>query len=221
MRQKGGTRLEHKETETRPVAFSPALSLSVPEALLVQRCQRRDHAAFDEVVSRYKGRIFNYVFRMVGSSEEAEDITQEVFVRMYQSLDTFRSEASLSTWLFRIANNLCIDHFRRSRKLRAHAYSLDETLGGGDDGERPEIADTTQEPYRALAQGELSERMEQAISAIPEKLRAVLILHDVEDVPYEEIARIVACPLGTVKSRLFHARMNMRQKISAYLASEA
>ena len=213
--------MEDTETEPLPVALSPALSLSAPESLLVQRCRRRDHAAFDQVVSRYKARLFNYVCRMVGSSEEAEDITQEVFVRMYQSLDTFRSDASLSTWLFRIANNLCIDHFRRSRKLRAHAYSLDEPLGGGDEGERPEIADTTQEPFRALAQGELSERMEQAIAALPEKLRAVLILHDIEDVPYEEIARIVACPLGTVKSRLFHARMHLRQRIAAYLASEA
>ncbi len=188
--------------------------------MLMQRCRRRDAAAFDEVVSRYKVRIHSYISRMLGGSEDAEDLTQEVFVRMYQSLDSFRSEASLATWLFRIANNLCIDHFRRNKKHRAIAYSLDEPLGAGGDegGLGREISDTGSEPYRALANLELSERLEAAIGALPEKLRAVLILHDVEDVPYDEIARIVACPLGTVKSRLFNARAQLRQKLSGYLA---
>lgn len=188
--------------------------------MLVQRCRRRDAAAFDEVVSRYKTRIHSYISRMLGGGEDAEDLTQEVFVRMYQSLDSFRSEASLSTWLFRIANNLCIDHFRRSKKHQAIAYSLDEPLGANADegGAAREIADIGSEPYRALASLELSERLESGIGALPEKLRAVLVLHDVEDVPYDEIARILACPLGTVKSRLFNARAQLRQTLSGYLA---
>ncbi len=188
--------------------------------MLMQRCRRRDHAAFDEVVSRHKGRVHSYIVRMLGGSDDAEDLTQEVFVRMYQSLDSFRSEASLTTWLFRIANNLCIDYFRRNKKHRANAYSLDEPHNNlGDDGAAGrEIADTAHEPFRALANLELSERLEGAIGTLPEKLRAVLILHDVEDVPYDEIARIVGCPLGTVKSRLFNARLQLRHKLSVYLA---
>lgn len=188
--------------------------------MLMQRCKRRDAAAFDEVVSRHKGRIHSYLSRMLGGSEDAEDLTQEVFVRMYQSLDSFRSEASLTTWLFRIANNLCIDHFRRNKKHRAIAYSLDEPLGasGEEGGPGREIADTGSEPYRALANLELSEHLEAAIGTLPEKLRAVLLLHDVEDVPYDEIARIVGCPLGTIKSRLFNARAQLRQQLSGYLA---
>lgn len=195
------------------------ICLTAPETMLVQRCRRRENAAFDEVVSRHKGRIHSYISRMLGGSEDAEDLTQEVFVRMYQSLDSFRSEASLNTWLFRIANNLCIDHFRRNKKHRAIAYSLDEpqTAGGDEGGAGREISDTAHEPYRALANLELSERLESAIGALPDKLRAVLILHDVEDVPYDEIARIVGCPLGTVKSRLFNARAQLRQKLSGYL----
>lgn len=188
--------------------------------MLVQRCRRRDRAAFDELVACYKGRIFSYVSRMLGPGEDAEDVTQEVFVRMYQSLDTFRNEASLSTWLFRIANNLCIDHFRRSKKLRAVAYSLDEPRDGdaeGGGGAR-ELAGTTGEPYPALANAELSARLEEAIALLPDKLRAVLILHDVEGVPYDEIARIVSCPLGTVKSRLFNARAQLRGKLAEYLS---
>lgn len=196
------------------------ICLTAPESKLMQRCRQRDAAAFDQVVSRYKTRIHSYISRMLGGSDDAEDLTQEVFVRAYQSLNGFRSEASLTTWLFRIANNLCIDHFRRSKKHRAIAYSLDAPLGedAEDAGTGREIADMTREPYQALATLELSERLESAIAALPEKLRAVLILHDVEDVPYDEIARIVACPLGTVKSRLFNARAQIRQQISGYLA---
>lgn len=190
--------------------------------MLMQRCRRRESAAFDEVVGQYKTRVHSYVSRMLGGSEDAEDLTQEVFVRMYQSMDSFRGEAGLSTWLLRIANNLCIDHFRRAKKHRAIAYSLDAPLGaaGNDGGAGREIADAGNEPYQAAANRELSERLESAIGALPDKLRAVLILHDVEDVPYDEIARIVACPLGTVKSRLFNARVQLRQMLSGYLAEE-
>ena len=215
--QNGWSRSEPKPDRTDEWQV---ICLTAPETMLVQRCKRRDSAAFDEVVSQYKTRIHSYISRMLGGSEDAEDLTLEVFVRMYQGLDSFRSEASLNTWLFRIADNLCIDHFRRNQKHRAIAYSLDEPLGANGDESGPgrEIADTGSEPYRALANLELSERLEQAIGALPDKLRAVLILHDVEDVPYEEIARIVACPLGTVKSRLFNARVQLRQTLSGYLA---
>lgn len=197
------------------------ICVTAPESMLMQRCRRRESAAFDEVVSRYKTRVHGYVSRMLGGSEDAEDLTQEVFVRMYQGMDSFRGEAGLSTWLLRIANNLCIDHFRRSKKHRAIAYSLDDPQGGagGDDNSAGrELPDMGQEPYRALANQELSERLESAIGALPDKLRAVLILHDIEDVPYDEIARIVACPLGTVKSRLFNARVQLRRSLAGYLA---
>jgi RNA polymerase sigma-70 factor (ECF subfamily) len=181
---------------------------------LVERCRDNDDAAFSEVVTRYKAKIYNYIYRMTGSSEDAEDLTQEVFIRMYTSIDSFRGQSSLNTWLFRIAGNLCIDRFRRT-KNRTPAYSLDEPIGDGEHVH--EVADSTYEPHRLLENVEMAEQIQFALAKLPEKLRATLLLHDIEGMPYEEIAQVVGCPLGTVKSRLFNARMQLRQQIAGYL----
>ena len=203
------------------MSAAQVICLTPPDLTLVDRCRRNDAAAFDEVVGRYKNKVYNYIYRMVGNSDDAEDLTQEVFVRMYTSLDSFRRQASLHTWLFRIASNLCIDHFRRGKKGRGAAYSLDEPVrGAGDGGEGAaghEVADARYEPHRLLEQQEMGEQIQQALGQLPDKLRTVLILHDIEDLPYEEIAQVVGCPLGTVKSRLFHARLQLRQRLSGYI----
>src|SRR5688572_22446152 len=93
-----------------------SLTLTHSDGTLVARCQKADLAAFNEIVGRYKNKIFSYLYRMTGNAEDAEDLTQEVFVRMYTNIASFRAEASLSTWLFRIAGNLCVDSYRRSKK---------------------------------------------------------------------------------------------------------
>ncbi len=204
------------------VGYAQVIGLTNPDTALVERCRAHDQAAFNEVVSRYKNKVYNYLFRMMGNPADAEDLTQEVFVRLYTSLDSFRSQSSLNTWLFRIAGNLCIDYFRRSKKHRAIAFSLDEPLGGetADGGEAGhELPDRTYEPHRLLEQQELSAQIQEALAQMPEKLRAVLLLHDIEGMPYEEIAQVVGCPLGTVKSRLFNARVQLRQRLTGYLHS--
>ena len=200
------------------MGFAQVLRVPISDLSLVERCRVNDEAAFNEVVSRYKNKVYNYVYRMTGSSDDAEDLTQEVFIRMYVSLDSFRSQSSLNTWLFRIASNLCIDRFRR-QKNKTPAYSLDEPVGGEGDQIGHEVADMTYEPHRLLENVEMAEQIQQALSQIPEKLRATLILHDVEGLPYEEIAQVVGCPLGTVKSRLFNARMQLRQRLAGYVSS--
>lgn len=192
-----------------------AIRAPLTDMSLMERCRANDEAAFNEVVARYKAKIYNHVFRMTGSAEDAEDLTQEVFVRLYTSAHTFRGQSSLNTWLFRIAGNLCIDRFRRG-KNRTAAYSLDEPLGDDGGGAR-EIPDETYEPYRLLENTETVAQIECALSHLPEKLRAVLLLHDTEGIAYEEIAQIVGCPLGTVKSRLFNARMQLRQRLADYV----
>ena len=191
-----------------------AIGMPLNDYSLVERCRSSDDAAFSEVVTRYKAKIYNYIYRMTGSSEDAEDLTQEVFIRMYTSIDSFRGQSSLNTWLFRIAGNLCIDRFRRTRN-RAAAYSLDEPLSDADQAH--EVADSTYEPHRLLENVEMAEQIQLALAKLPEKLRATLLLHDIEGMPYEEIAQIAGCPLGTVKSRLFNARMQLRQHLAGYL----
>ena len=198
------------------MAYAQAIHMPLTDLTLVERCRLNDEAAFNEVVARYKTKVYNYLYRMTGSGDDAEDLTQEVFIRMYTSIDSFRSQSSLNTWLFRIASNLCIDRFRRGRN-RTPAFSLDEPVEGGEGDLAHEIPDRTYEPHRLLENGEMAEQIGRALAQLPEKLRATLLLHDIEGLPYEEIAQIAGCPLGTVKSRLFNARMQLRQRLSGYL----
>ena len=199
------------------MAYAQVICLTHGDRALIERCMRNDAAAFDEVVSRFKNKVYSYILRMVGSEQDAEDITQEVFIRMYTSLASFRSQASLNTWLFRIASNLCIDHYRRGKKHQNVAYSLDEPIDGDDSAQTRELPDTTYDPYRLLEQGEMSTQIEQALAKMPEKLRSVILLHDIEGLQYDEIAQVVGCPLGTVKSRLFNARTQLRELLSTYV----
>jgi RNA polymerase sigma-70 factor, ECF subfamily len=191
------------------------------DAALVARCQKADVAAFNEIVGRYKLKIFNYLYRMTGNAEDAEDLTQEVFVRMYTNINRFRAEASLTTWLYRIAGNLCIDRFRRSKNQRGLVSSLDAPLRFDDatDGESAtrDISDLSSAPETLLGRKELSGQIEKALLKLPEKLRSAVILHDIEGMAYDAIAALEKIPLGTVKSRLFNARVALREQLRHYL----
>jgi RNA polymerase sigma-70 factor (ECF subfamily) len=201
------------------------ISLSFSDTSLIERCRRNDIAAFNEIVIRYKNKIYNYIYRMVGSAEDAEDLTQEVFVKMYVAIDSFRNQSSLNTWLYRIAGNLCIDaHRKRSRRdagFGGSVSSLDVPLvsESGDEGPGREVPDSTFEPAKLLAQSEMDSYIQSALSKLPEKMRTVVVLHDIEGLQYEEIADVVGCPLGTVKSRLFNARALLREHLTPYMKS--
>lgn len=187
---------------------------------LVRRAQANDRAAFNEIVLRYKAKVHNYIARMVASPLDAEDLTQETFVRAYLSIRSFQSRASLNTWLFRIATNLCIDHSRKAKNQAPTLSLAHESDEDGGEMER-ELPDTSFDPQRLLLNRELGQRLEQSLFDLPEKLRTVVLLYDVEGLPYEEISQIVNCPLGTVKSRLFNARAALREKLSPYLKGAA
>ena len=199
--------------------FTRSLTLSQSDTSLIARCQKADITAFNEIVARYKNKIYNYLYRMTGSADDAEDLTQEVFVRMYTNIGSFRAEASLSTWLFRIAGNLCVDAFRRSKRERGLVQSLDAPISRDEEGMSvtQDVPDVSREPMRVFAQGELGEQIQAALEKLPPKLRAAVVLHDVEGLAYEEIATIEKIPLGTVKSRIFNARVALRQHLRPYL----
>ncbi|MDX1931686.1 MAG: sigma-70 family RNA polymerase sigma factor [Capsulimonadales bacterium] len=190
------------------------------DAALISRCQKADLAAFNEIVARYKGKIYNYLYRMTGNAEDAEDLTQEVFVRMYTSIGTFRAESSLSTWLFRIAGNLCVDSFRRGRK-RGLVHSLDAPLTPDDEesGATRDVPDWSQAPETVIGRKELASQIQEALGKLPPKLRSAIILHDIEGLAYDEIAAAESIPLGTVKSRIFNGRVALREHLRPYLES--
>lgn len=187
------------------------------DTALVQRAQANDRAAFNEIVLRYKSKVYNYICRMVHSPLDAEDLTQETFVRAYLSIRSFQSRASLNTWLFRIATNLCIDHSRKFKRADALTVSLSqEDSDEGMESQR-DIPDLAFDPQRLLLNKELGKRLDVALSSLPEKMRTVVLLYDIEGLSYEEIAGVLGCPLGTIKSRLFHARSALRDKLAPYL----
>lgn len=187
------------------------------ETSLIQRAQANDRAAFNEIVLRYKNKVYNFIHRMIPSAQDAEDLTQETFVRAYLSIRSFQSRASLNTWLFRIATNLCIDYCRKTQKTHGMVTSLSYENDEDNTDCQREIPDLAFDPQRLAMNKELGAQLNRALLELSEKLRTVVLLYDIEGLPYEEIAQIVGCPLGTVKSRLFNARAALREKLSPYL----
>ena len=193
------------------------IAVSNADTTLILRCQANDAAAFNEIVTRYKNKVYNYISRMVGAGTDAEDLTQDTFVRAYLNIKSFQSRASLNTWLFRIATNTCIDFARKNRKVKALTTSIMQS-DDEDDGEvERDVPDSRFDPQSLFLNKELGVQLDQALKALPEKLRTVVLLHDIEGLAYEEIAQVVECPLGTVKSRLFNARAALRERLAPYL----
>ena len=179
--------------------------------LLVERARAGDDRAFEALVDAYKDRIFVYVSRMLPDAAEAEDITQETFVRAYQSLRGFRGASSFQTWLYRIASNLVIDSVRRHRRREEGVISLDAPLDTEEGELSRELADLRRGPEEEATGAAVQKEVRAAIAKISPKLRAVLVMYDIQGMSYQEIAQILGCPLGTVKSRLFNARMQLRE----------
>lgn len=185
---------------------------------LVSRLQAGDASAFDEVVARYKNRIFNFVYRMCRRREAAEDITQEVFVRVFVQARAIRRDSSFASWLYRVAGNLCIDEHRKTQTRKAVvSRSLDQPLETESGSLEMEVPDVSAEPERELLRGELGRKVQDAIDSLPDKLRIALLLNDQEGLSYEEIARVLNVPVGTVKSRLFNARMALKDTLADYV----
>lgn len=189
--------------------------MSIAERLLVARLLKRDEDAFNEVVHLHGDRVFNLVLRMVGSRAEAEDIAQEVFVTVFKSIETFRSEAKLSTWLLRIAAN----HAKNRIKYLSRRRTTDrDPDGNGEAGDLPDDGKGStqghvESPDVLLEAAETENLMQQAIAALDEEQRLLVVLRDVEELSYEEIVDITGLPEGTVKSRLHRARMGLKQML--------
>ena len=197
------------------MAPNKKLDLAAEQSLLEQ-CQRQDIEAFAKIVDAYQVRVLGFVRRMVPDHEEALDVTQEVFIRAFQSLDRFDGRCSLRTWMFRVAHNLCIDRARRAKRAPV-AMSLD---AGFESSEPIEFSDERWDPAQMAMNAELQAEVGRAISSMSDKLRIVLLLHDKEDMGYDEIAGIVGIPVGTVKSRLLLARRHLQEQLSQYLERE-
>ncbi|MBS1718484.1 MAG: sigma-70 family RNA polymerase sigma factor [Armatimonadetes bacterium] len=190
-------------------------TVQVDDTVLIEKCRKQDFEAFGKFVDIYESRVHGFVRRMVGSTEDAYDVTQEVFIRAFQNFPRFDHRSNVKTWIFRIAYNLCIDRSRKSSR------SPKETSIDAAEGDIAiEVPDDRWDPGQLLLDEELANIVEKAISSMSEKLKSVLLLHDREGASYDEISQVLALPVGTVKSRLFLARAHLQNELKPYLRGE-
>jgi RNA polymerase sigma-70 factor (ECF subfamily) len=200
-------------SDTAELANQPLTEL--PDAILVREAKQGSAAAYGELTGRYQDRIFTFVMGQIQSREDAIDLTQEVFLKAHRNLRTFRESSLFYTWLYRIAMNACID-YRRRRGRSPVPFSLDGDLST-EMGYEPQEERRELNPQQALENKELGKFIRDCIGQLPEVLRIALILHDVEGLPQKEIAEIMRCPLGTVKSRVQRARYALRDRLEPFL----
>jgi RNA polymerase sigma-70 factor (ECF subfamily) len=187
-----------------------------PDAHLMLRVKAGDREAFEELVNKYKHPVMNLIYRALGDATEAEDLAQNVFVQVYKSADRYRVCAKFTTWLFTIARNLCLNEIRR--RSRHPAQSLEAPHPEHEDQPLHQFEDArTFSPPDALLHGELEQKIQQALSELPDSQRIAILLCRQEELSYEDIARTLGCSLSATKSLIHRGRETLKQKLKPYL----
>ncbi|MFQ3549168.1 MAG: sigma-70 family RNA polymerase sigma factor [Armatimonadota bacterium] len=181
------------------------------ERALIQRCKNGEIGAFDELITKYEKRVFNYAYRVAGNYDDANDVAQEALIRVYNSLHTFRGDANFTTWMYRIVTNVFLDD---RKKQKAHRkVSLDEYIDLDENSVTRQFEDNSPTPEVVIEKKEKDQFVQNAISTLPEYQKIIVTLYHIEDLSYEEIAEILQLPIGTVKSRLNRARLALKEKL--------
>lgn len=176
----------------------------------INQVLKGNQEAFEEIVTLFQQRLYQVCYRMLGNAQEAEDIAQEAFVRAYVNIHTYDQKRKFSTWLYRIATNLCIDRIRKKKP----DYYLDATVPGTDGlNMYSQIAATGDLPEEEIERMETQDRVQYEISKLPDKYRTVIILRYMEELPLQEISDILELPLGTVKTRVHRGREALRKQM--------
>ncbi len=202
------------------VGRSPSLSeepQELAEDQLIARCREGDKKALARLVERYQRRAFAIAFGMLRDRESALDAAQEAFVKVFRNIKGFKGDSSFYTWFYRIVTNVCIDHCRR--QARAKTVDYDDSYRRRDQSEFYSLSGSTRsmQPQAVYEQSELKEALNEAISKLTENHRTVILLREVEGMSYEDIAETMNCQVGTVMSRLHHARKNLQTALKPYL----
>jgi RNA polymerase sigma-70 factor (ECF subfamily) len=184
---------------------SPALQPATPDSL-IERCLSGDQVAWEAIVRQHWRKVFNVAYKFVGKHDEAEDLAQDIFLKIFKALDTFDRRANFQTWIISIARNLCIDHYRSVRKER-------ETIAREVDAAELTPASREIGPDGALERRDLRALLERALGRLPVALRTAVVLRDLQELSYQEIADRLRLPEGTVKSRINRGRLELARQI--------
>lgn len=182
------------------------------EMELVKRAQKGDVAAFEILIEEYQKRIFSVAYRMMQHQEDAADLTQEVILKLFKNLDKFKGDSQFSTWVYRIATNTCLDAIKKSR--RHVTYSLDKEIETDDGSIAGELPDKGPTPEEVAERKDVQRAVYAAIDKLGKEHKQVIVLRDLQGLSYEEIAQILQCSVGTVKSRISRARGNLKKLLS-------
>jgi RNA polymerase sigma-70 factor (ECF subfamily) len=174
---------------------------------LIERCLKGDQAAWEAIVRQHWRKVFNVAYKFVGRHDEAEDLTQDIFLKIFKSLDTFDRRANFQTWLISISRNLCIDFYRSSKKERR---TIDREVNAAD------LSPISVEkgPLAALEQQDLAQLLREALQGLPPSLRTAVLLRDLHELSYQEIADRLGLPEGTVKSRINRGRKELARQVT-------
>src|ERR687889_2219622 len=184
---------------------SPAAQPATPDSL-IEQCLAGDQVAWEQIVRQNWRKVFNVAYKFVGKHDEAEDLTQDIFLKIFKALRTFDRRANFQTWIISISRNLCIDHYRSVRKER-------QTIARDVDSNDLQPASSERGPYAAAEHQDLREMLRIALGKLPTTLRTAVVLRDLQELSYQEIADRLNLPEGTVKSRINRGRLELARQI--------
>jgi RNA polymerase sigma-70 factor (ECF subfamily) len=199
--------------DTRSLAEQDSSTHKEEEQLLIRRCRRGDTEAFARLMRRYEKQIYNFTYRMLGSEEEAEDLTQDIFLAVFRGMGSFRAEAKFSTWLYRIALNQArnrVKYLTRRNLFARWAKPVAREQNSAPDPYEG-LADDAPSPEQWTVTYELADHVQQCLNQLPHQARQILVLRDVQGFSYEELSEILSLNQGTVKSRLHRARTTLQR----------
>lgn len=200
---------------TPDILENPATNEGSEDLTLVRRAQSGDAAAYDQLMRKYQERVYATVYHMTSNHEDANDLTQETFIKAFRVISSFKGDSSFYTWVYRIAVNKTIN-FLKQRRNRVHMSLNDLDFNAEHDPDLVQlVSDKT--PRRAINLAELQEKLNEAMLKLSDVHRLVVTLHDIQGLSHEEIGKIMECNVGTVRSRLFYARQQLQATLSDYL----
>ena len=195
---------------------APTVPAPVEDRQLVRRAKEGDLSAFDELIRRYQERVYATVYHMTSNHEDANDLTQETFVKAYKALGSFKGDSGFFTWVYRIAVNKTIN-FLKQKKNRHNGFSLNDLDFNAEHDPDMVALVSDKNPRRDMGLAELQEKLNEAMQKLSDVHRLVVTLHDVQGLSHEEIGKIMDCNPGTVRSRLFYARQQLQGSLADYL----